>query len=90
MSKIFGGVAGSTFGVTAVHTDHFITLAADSRSPRDGRFIEKLGYYDPNQEPSVIEMKEDRVQYWYQNGAQLADTVKLVKVKNVRLSRVAK
>ena len=70
---------------------YHLVAAADSRSPRDGRFIEKLGYYDPNQEPSVIEMKEDRVQYWYQNGAQLTDTVKkLVKVKNVRLSRVAK
>ena len=75
----------------STHRPFYHLVAADSRSPRDGRFIEKLGYYDPNQEPSVIEMKEDRVQYWYQNGAQLTDTVKkLVKVKNVRLSRVAK
>ena len=55
----------------STHRPFYHLVAADSRSPRDGRFIEKLGYYDPNQEPSVIEMKEDRVQYWYQNGAQL-------------------
>jgi small subunit ribosomal protein S16 len=75
----------------STHRPFYHLVAADSRSPRDGRFIEKLGYYDPNQEPSVIEMKEDRVQYWYGNGAVLTDTVKkLVKAKNVRLSRVAK
>ena len=75
----------------STHRPFYHLVAADSRSPRDGRFIEKLGYYDPNQEPSVIEMKEDRVQYWYGNGAVLTDTVKkLVKAKNVRLRRVAK
>jgi len=75
----------------STHRPFYHLVAADSRSPRDGRFIEKLGYYDPNQEPSVIEMKEDRVQYWYGNGAVLTDSVKkLVKAKNVRLSRVAK
>ena len=75
----------------STHRPFYHLVAADSRSPRDGRFIEKLGYYDPNQEPSVIEMKEDRVQYWYGNGAVLTDSVKkLVKAKNVRLSRTAK
>ena len=75
----------------STHRPFYHLVAADSRSPRDGRFIEKLGYYDPNQEPSVIEMKEDRVQYWYGNGAILSDAVqKLVKAKNVRLSRTAK
>ena len=75
----------------STHSPFYHLVAADSRSPRDGRFIEKLGYYDPNQEPSVIEMKEDRVQYWYGNGAVLTDSVKkLVKAKNVRLSRTAK
>ena len=75
----------------STHRPFYHLVAADSRSPRDGRFIEKLGYYDPNQEPSVIEMKEDRVQYWYGNGAVLTDSVKkLVKAKNVRWSRVAK
>ena len=53
------------------HRPFYHIVAADSRAPRDGRFIEKLGYYDPKAEPSVIEVKTERVQHWYERGAQL-------------------
>ncbi|MBN2799550.1 MAG: 30S ribosomal protein S16 [Deltaproteobacteria bacterium] len=51
-------------------------IAADSRSPRDGSFIEQLGYYDPMQDPYKIELKMERVNYWIGQGAQPSDTVK--------------
>jgi small subunit ribosomal protein S16 len=63
-------------------------IAADHKMRRDGRFIEKLGVYDPGQEPSFVDFKEDRLQHWYERGAHLSDTVaKLLKVKNVKLAR---
>ena len=65
-------------------------VAADARAKRDGRFIEKLGYYDPNQEPSVMEVKTDRVQYWYSHGAVVTDAVKnILKRQSVKLDRKA-
>jgi small subunit ribosomal protein S16 len=45
-------------------------VVADSRSPRDGRIIEQIGRYDPRQEPSLVEIDNDRAQYWLSNGAQ--------------------
>jgi len=51
-------------------------VAADSRSPRDGRFIEILGTYDPRAEPSVIEVKNDRAVHWLSVGAQPTARVK--------------
>lgn len=51
-------------------------IAADSRSPRDGRFIEEVGYYDPNKEPMEIKLKEEKVIKWIKNGAQPTETVK--------------
>jgi len=51
-------------------------VAADSRAPRDGRFIELVGTYDPLQKPFKVDLQEDRVLYWLQNGAQPTDTVK--------------
>ena len=51
-------------------------VAADSRSPRDGRFIETVGTYDPVKADNNISIKEDRVAYWLDNGAQPTDTVK--------------
>jgi small subunit ribosomal protein S16 len=66
----------------------FHLVAADHRKARDGRFIEKLGIYDPGKEPSLIDIKEERVQFWYGRGAHLSDTVaKLLKIKNVKLER---
>ena len=51
-------------------------IAADSRSPRDGRFIEEVGFYDPNKENMIIKLKEEKVTKWLKNGAQPTETVK--------------
>ncbi len=58
-------------------------VAADSRSPRDGKFLEILGYYDPRQKPYVLEVKTDRVQDWIDKGAQTSERVgKLISTLN--------
>ena len=55
-------------------------VVADSRSPRDGKFIEELGYYDPTKEPSVIKFDEEAAKKWLANGAKPTETVgKLLK-----------
>jgi small subunit ribosomal protein S16 len=51
-------------------------VVADSRYPRDGRFIEEIGTYDPTKEPSVIKIDTEKAQKWMANGAQPTDTVK--------------
>lgn len=51
-------------------------VAADSRAPRDGRFIEAIGNYDPSNNPPMIDVKEDRVLHWLKTGAKPTDTVK--------------
>jgi len=59
-------------------------VATDKRSPRDGRFIEVLGHYNPQTDPSTIELKEDRVRSWLARGAQPTATVKnLLKAKGI-------
>jgi small subunit ribosomal protein S16 len=50
-------------------------VVADSRSPRDGRFIEKIGRYEPLEDPSLIEIDEDRALYWLSKGAQPTEQV---------------
>jgi len=51
-------------------------VVADIRSPRDGRFIEAVGQYDPNVNPILLTVKEERVFYWLKKGAQPTDTVR--------------
>ena len=51
-------------------------VVADSRSPRDGRFIEILGHYDSTKEPAVIQVDEDKAVDWMSKGAQPTDTVR--------------
>lgn len=51
-------------------------VAADSRAPRDGRFIEELGYYNPKTEPATVSLKEEEIMKWLNNGAQPTDTVR--------------
>ena len=51
-------------------------VAADPRSGRDGRFLEIVGFYDPLHSPAVIQLKQDRIDYWTSVGAQMTDTVK--------------
>lgn len=51
-------------------------VVADSRYPRDGRFIEEIGYYDPTKNPSVVSIDADKAKQWLSNGAQPTDTVR--------------
>ena len=53
-------------------------VVADSRSPRDGRFIEEIGYYDPTQEPSEVRVDEEAAKKWLANGAQPTQTVEKI------------
>lgn len=57
-------------------------IVADSRSPRDGRFIEEIGYYNPLSEPKTIKIDSEKAEKWLQNGAQPTETVKLLFKKN--------
>jgi len=57
-------------------------VAADSRAPRDGKFIETLGTYDPRKSPSEVTLKEERIRYWLNNGGQPTDTVRDILKKN--------
>ena len=50
-------------------------VVADSRNPRDGRFIERLGHYDPKAEPADVRLDLERFDYWVQNGAKATRTV---------------
>lgn len=54
----------------------YSVVATDSRSPRDGRFIEDLGRYNPLNDPATVDLKTDRLLYWLEQGAQPSDTVR--------------
>ena len=59
-------------------------VVADSRSPRDGRFIEQIGYYDPMTDPVKIELDAEKAAQWIKNGAQPTETVRaLLKKQNI-------
>ncbi len=59
-------------------------IVADSRSPRDGRFIEEIGTYDPNQEPSAFKVDEEKAKKWLATGAQPTEVVgKLFKLAGI-------
>ncbi|MBO4835508.1 MAG: 30S ribosomal protein S16 [Lachnospiraceae bacterium] len=59
-------------------------IVADGRSPRDGRFIETIGTYDPNQEPSAVKIDKEAAERWLKNGAQPTETVaKLLKAEGI-------
>ena len=51
-------------------------VVADGRSPRDGRFIEEIGYYDPTKDPAEIKIDAEKAKKWISNGAQPTETVK--------------
>lgn len=57
-------------------------VVADSRYPRDGRFIEEIGYYNPMTEPAEVKIDADKAKKWIANGAQPTDTVKALLKKN--------
>ena len=58
-------------------------VVADSRYPRDGRFIEEIGTYDPMTEPSTVKINAERAEKWLNDGAQPTDTVKYLLKKTV-------
>jgi small subunit ribosomal protein S16 len=59
-------------------------VAADERSPRDGKFLEIVGRYNPQTDPSTIVIDEERAKHWLSNGAQPTDAVKrLLKTQNI-------
>ncbi len=57
-------------------------VVADITSPRDGRFIEEIGYYDPMTEPAKISIDNEKAKMWLQNGAQPTETVKVLLKKS--------
>lgn len=59
-------------------------VASDVKSPRDGRFIEEVGFYNPTKEPAELSLKEERVKYWLSVGAQPSEQVaSLIKKANI-------
>ena len=62
--------------VGAKKAPFYRVVVADSRFPRDGRFIEEIGTYDPLTEPATINIDMERANYWISNGAQPTDTVR--------------
>lgn len=55
---------------------YYRVVVSDSRSPRDGRFIEEIGTYNPLTQPSTVNIDEEKALKWLQNGAQASDTVR--------------
>ena len=71
-------------GVGSKKNPIYRIVAADSRSPRDGKFLEILGRYNPQTDPSTIEFDEAKVKAWLDKGAQPTESVaRLLKAKNV-------
>jgi small subunit ribosomal protein S16 len=64
-------------------------VAAESKSPRDGRFIEAIGFYDPLTNPATITLKEDRVKHWLSVGAQPTETVRDIFVRHGLMEKPA-
>jgi small subunit ribosomal protein S16 len=70
--------------VGATNNPIWRVVAADQRSPRDGRFIDVLGHYNPQTDPSTIDLDENKVRHWLSQGAQPSNTVKkLLKAKGI-------
>ena len=65
-------------------------VVTDSRAPRDGRFIDTLGHYDPLTDPAKVEIDEESVKKWIRQGAQISDTVRSLLKKEGIWSRVRK
>ena len=66
----------------AKKTPTYRVIVADSRSPRDGRFIEEIGHYNPRTEPVEIVINEEKAKVWLKNGAQPTETVKALLKKS--------
>jgi small subunit ribosomal protein S16 len=69
---------------------YYRVVVADSREPRDGRFVEVLGHYDPRRDPAVVKIDADRAQYWIGKGARASDTGRSLLKKNKKAAPEAK
>ena len=63
-------------------------VVADSRSPRDGRFIEIVGNYDPTKNPAIVNVDEEKIMAWIKNGAQPTDTVRSILSKQGIMKKI--
>lgn len=71
------------------HRPFYHIVAANSRASATKKFLEKLGYYDPAQEPSTFVVNEERLRYWYGVGATVSNTMKvLLNKKGIKVERV--
>jgi len=69
-----------------VHRPIYTIVASDARSPRDGKFLEKLGQYDPNRAEVLSDVKTESIGVWLSKGAVMSDTVRsLLKKNNVKV-----
>ena len=68
--------------IGAKKTPFYRVIVADSRSPRDGRFIEELGYYNPLTTPADVKIDADKAKQWIANGAQPTETVRTLLKKS--------
>ncbi len=78
------GIMGLKIRLTrlgAKKTPYYRIIVADSRSPRDGRFIEQVGTYDPKAESDKVNLKADKIKYWLNQGATPTVTVRSILVK---------
>lgn len=67
----------------ATKKPHYRVVVADSRSWRDGRFVEVLGHYDPRKSPAVVKIDAERADYWIGKGARPSDTVRTLLARHV-------
>lgn len=74
----------------ARHDPFYRLVVADARSPRDGRFIDEIGYYDPTTEPATVKIHEDKALHWLQRGAQPTDTVRSLFTRHGIFDKVGK
>lgn len=73
--------------IGAKKNPYYRVVVADSRSPRDGKFIEEIGTYDPMSEPASIKIDAEKASTWLKNGAQPTETVKSLFVKSGIISK---
>lgn len=73
--------------IGAKKNPYYRVVVADSRSPRDGKFIEEIGTYDPMAEPASVKIDAEKANTWIKNGAQPTETVKSLFVKSGIISK---
>ena len=73
--------------IGAKKNPYYRVVVADSRSPRDGKFIEEIGTYDPMAEPAVVKIDADKASTWLKNGAQPTETGKSLLVRSGIISK---